>query len=164
MEKLRYYTKGSGWGAFKSKSFWLLFLLGCAITITFYICKMDYWYASLGLVALAFLILLCRVIKLHSLKIFIYDTRIVIREGVFARSERNIAFMGVLYAKIDQSFLERIFRFGDVYIDLVGKYDINKTSNAKHDQALEGISNPRKLKKFLDTRMAREDEMSKVII
>lgn len=164
MEKLRYYTRGSGWGAFKSKGFWLFFFLGAAITTALYIGKIEYWFSALGLVAIAFLIILCKVIKLHSTKVFIYDSRLVIRQGVFARQERNIAFMGVLYVKIDQTFFERIFRFGDVYIDLVGKYDVAKESAQKHDQSLEGIANPRKLKNYLDTRMAKEDEMSKVII
>lgn len=51
--------------------------------------------------------------------------------------------MGIVSVSVNQSIRGRIFNYGDISVDAVGKWDINT----------RGIANPESLKRYLNTRM-----------
>ena len=55
---------------------------------------------------------------------------------------------------IEQSFFGRLFNFGNVHIDLVGKDNIY----------LESVARPYELKKFLETKLVDFDNSQTTII
>lgn len=73
-----------------------------------------------------------------------YDDKIVTKKGILSRSETTSAFVGVLSVSVNQSLLGRIFDYGNVKVDAVGRWDI----------ATDGIKNPGGLKKYLEGKRA----------
>lgn len=86
------------------------------------------------------IMIICEVIKLKKDVIEFYDGKIVCKKGVFSKSETTTVFMGVYAVNIEQSYFGKIFNYGNVKVDAVGKWDINST----------GIENPKELKAYLE--------------
>lgn len=114
-----------------------------------YIAKKSAWKAvTLFRILFAWLvipliIMIADIIKLKHQTIEFYDNYIIQKSGVIAKSERKSAFMGVVSVSVNQSIRGRIFNYGDISVDAVGKWDINT----------RGIANPESLKRYLNTRM-----------
>ena len=71
-----------------------------------------------------------------------YDEKVIRKKGIIAKSESQTIFSGVLAVSVQQSVIGRIFNYGDVYMDVQGKWDIDTTM----------ISNPSGLKKYLEDK------------
>ena len=83
-----------------------------------------------------------------------YDKKIIKKTGIISKNESNIMFKGVISVSINQGFSGRIFGFGDVHIDLVGKDNLY----------LEKVRKPYELKKFLETKIVDIDDSQTTII
>lgn len=88
---------------------------------------------------------ICRILKAASYSIEFYDDRIIAKKGVINRSEQSSVFMGVYSVSIRQSLFGRMFNYGDLNIDCVGKWDVSTTK----------LKNPYALKAYLETRVVR---------
>ncbi len=115
-----------------------------------YVAKKSVWAAITPLCVLFFwlviplLVMIWRMIA-NSYKIMeFYDDKIIVRSGVLNKSENSCIFAGVLAVSVNQSLFGRIFNYGDLKIDVQGKWDIDTT----------GIKNPKALKEYLETRIA----------
>lgn len=87
--------------------------------------------------------MIVQIVQLKFQKIEFYDTYIVQRSGVIARNERKSAFIGIISVSIQQTVAGRLFNYGNITVDTVGKWDIDT----------RGIAEPERLKKYLNTRM-----------
>ena len=83
-----------------------------------------------------------------------YDKKIIKKTGIISKNESNIMFKGVISVSINQGFSGRIFGFGDVHIDMVGKDNLY----------LEKVRKPYELKKFLETKIVDIDDSQTTII
>lgn len=114
-----------------------------------YVAKKSAWKAvTLFRILFAWLIIpliimIVQIVQLKFQKIEFYDTYIVQRSGVIARNERKSAFIGIISVSIQQTVAGRLFNYGNITVDTVGKWDIDT----------RGISEPERLKKYLNTRM-----------
>ena len=81
--------------------------------------------------------------NLKAKKIEFYENYIVQKGGVIVKYERQSTFRGVISVSINQSIHGRMFDYGDIVVDVVGKWDVNTTA----------IADPKHLKKYLDSRM-----------
>ena len=72
-----------------------------------------------------------------------YEDSIVIKKGWIAKSERKTKFTGIVSVAISQSVFGAMFNYGDLEVDVYGKWDIDTT----------GIANPRELKNYLENRI-----------
>lgn len=90
-------------------------------------------------------IMIGRLIAVKCYSVRFYDNSIVEKSGVFSVKEKKTVFQGVVSVDVSQSFMGRIFNYGDVIIDIVGK----------HDLCLKGIKNPNELKSYLETCLTR---------
>ena len=77
-----------------------------------------------------------------------FGKKVTERKGLISKNEKETTFKGVVSVNVQQSFWGRIFNFGDVYIDLVGKNNL----------VLEGIAKPYELKKFLETKLVDDSQ------
>ncbi|MDE7070582.1 MAG: PH domain-containing protein [Clostridia bacterium] len=89
------------------------------------------------------IIMIVDIAKLKSQKIEFYENYIIQKGGVIAKYERQSTFRGVISVSINQSIHGRMFDYGDIAVDVVGKWDVNTTA----------IADPKHLKKYLDSRM-----------
>lgn len=115
-----------------------------------YIAKKTAWKAfHPALVLLFFLIIpifiiIGRIIWIKCETIEFYDNKVVYKKGLLSRKETVTTFLGVLSVSVDQTLTGRIFNYGDVVIDTVGRWDIST----------EDIAKPHKLKRYLETKAA----------
>lgn len=87
-------------------------------------------------------------------KVEFYDKKILNKTGIISKNEANILFKGVVSVSVNQGFWGRIFGFGDVQIDLVGKSNLY----------LEKIKKPYELKNFLETKIVDLDNSQTTIV
>lgn len=95
------------------------------------------------------IVMAIRIIILKNERVEFYDNYVIIRWGVLSKNERKSAFLGVNAVSIRQSLLGRMFNYGDVDVDMVGRWDVD----------LEGISYPAGLKHYLETRYVDSSEI-----
>lgn len=76
-----------------------------------------------------------------------YDKYVLEKFGILSKNEDKIAFNGVVAVSVRCSMVGRMFGYGDVYIDVVGKNNL----------LLEGIKKPFELKKYLETKLIEID-------
>ena len=91
-------------------------------------------------------------LKTNVEKVEFYDKKVTERNGLISKGEKETTFKGVVSVTVQQSFWGRIFNFGDVHIDLVGKNNLY----------LEKIANPYDLKKFLETKIIDDSQTTMI--
>ena len=84
-----------------------------------------------------------RIVKAANYRIEFYDNKIVTKSGVLSKSEKQTAFSGVNAVSINQPLMGRIFNYGNVRVDVFGKWDVDT----------QKIKNPKGLKEFLESKL-----------
>lgn len=87
-------------------------------------------------------------------KIEFYEKNVIEKTGIISKNEKNTIFKGVVSVTVNQGFWGRLFGYGDVHIDLIGKNNLH----------LEKIKNPYELKKFLGTKIVDVDNSQTTLI
>lgn len=86
----------------------------------------------------------------HSHQILFYDDKYVLKSGIMNKHESEAAFKGVLAVSVDQSVKGRMFGYGNVKIDVVGKNNL----------VLGGVKDPQGLKKYLDSKKIKGTDLN----
>ncbi len=141
--KPNYIAKKSCWTAFNFKLV-LLSLLIIPIVILIVMFKNPLLYALLAFPAVAIIAILIRIIIRKCEYYEFYDNKVVYKKGVFNRRETVSTFLGVLSVEVEQRFIARIFNFGNVVVDTVGRWDMD----------IIGVAKPHRLKRYLETKAA----------
>ena len=87
-----------------------------------------------------------KIVEAKNYRAEFYDDKVIIKGGVFSTSERQSVFAGVHSVSIYKSLLGRMFNYGDIRVDAVGKWDVDTY----------GISNPDGLKHYLETQINKQ--------
>lgn len=98
------------------------------------------WHILLGFLVVPLIIMIIKIINVKDDKIFFYNNKVVQTSGIFSRYERTNILTQVLSVTVKQTFWGRIFNYGTVYVDVVGKWDIN----------MSGVKDPLKAKAYLE--------------
>ena len=93
--------------------------------------------------------LICRVIILKNQYIEFYDSYVIKKRGVFNKTEEKCMFPKVMSCDVYRSFWGRIFNFGDIKIDAIGKWDVDLT----------GIKRPLFVRKYLENHFISAKEI-----
>ena len=101
---------------------------------------LSFWLIVFFWLVIPLIIQIARILSAKSYSIEFYDNKIVVKSGVFSKQENQSVFGGVYSVSISQSFLGRIFNYGDVRVDCPGKWDVGT----------ESIKDPSALKKYLE--------------
>ena len=94
------------------------------------------------------ILIIIDILKTNVEKVEFFDKKVTERNGLISKNEKETTFKGVVSVNVQQSFWGRIFNFGDVYVDLVGKNNLH----------LEKIAKPYELKKFLETKIVDDSQ------
>ena len=95
-----------------------------------------------------------KIVKIKFVRISFYEDRVIERSGILSKRERQSLFQGVLSVSVEQSFSGRLFGYGNVKINVFGKWDIDT----------HGIVRPEELKRYLERRMIRKGEIGGTIL
>ena len=100
------------------------------------------------------IVLIVDVIRNKKNKIEFYDKFIIERRGIISKKEKKSTFAGVYSVSIEQSVWGRICNYGDIKIDVVGRWDIDTC----------GISHPNGLKKYLENYIVEPNNIQSVVV
>lgn len=98
------------------------------------------WHILLFFLVVPLIIMIIKIINVKDDKIFFYNNKVVQTSGIFSRYERTNILTQVLSVTVKQTFWGKIFNYGTVYVDVVGKWDIN----------MSGVKDPLKAKAYLE--------------
>ena len=107
------------------------------------ISTLSFWRIVSCILIIPIIPLVARLISAACFRIEFYDDKVITHSGVLNKSKKVAVFMGVAATSIEQSLIGRIFNYGDVRIDVVGKWDVDTT----------GIKNPSALEDYLQTKI-----------
>ena len=99
------------------------------------------------------IVLIVDIIRLKKDKIEFYDRYVIEKSGLLSKREKKSTFAGIYSVSVEQSVWGRIFKYGDVKVDVVGRWDIDTY----------GISHPNELKKYLETKIVEPDNLQAVV-
>lgn len=92
------------------------------------------------------IIMICLIVKTKKFRLEFYDTRVIMRRGVFNTEERLSILTTVVGVRINQSFGGKIFNYGDVIIDVIGHWDVDTTA----------LKEPNELKRYIESLMNKQ--------
>lgn len=86
-------------------------------------------------------------------RIEFYDDKVVVKSGVLPKKERKSVFTGVLSVSVEQSLWGGLFHYGNVNVDVMGKWDVN----------LEGVYKPKELEAYLETKIVHKSAFTNIL-
>ena len=104
---------------------------------------LSFWLIVFFWLVIPLIIQIARILSAKYYSIEFYDDKIVVKSGVLNKNESQSIFVGVYSVSVSQSFVGRIFNYGDIKVDCPGKWDIDTT----------GIKDPSELKKYLENKI-----------
>lgn len=108
---------------------------------TVFLCFLFFW------LIVPLIIGICLIVKVKKFRLEFYDTYILTYEGLLSTSEHRSLLTTIVGVRIDQTFGGHLFNYGDLHVDVVGKWDVNT----------HAIKDPASLKHYLETLMSRTD-------
>jgi hypothetical protein len=89
------------------------------------------------------------VILLRSVYVEFYDSFVIKKRGVFNKTEEKCMFPKVLSCNVYRSFWGRVFNYGNIQVDVIGKWDIDLTN----------IKRPLFVRKYLENHFISAKEI-----
>ena len=111
------------------------------------------WSILLCWTIIPLIIMVIRIILLKSDKTRFTEDRVYCRYGVLSRHEKETAFVGISAIAVDQSFWGRIFKFGDIHVDVIGKWKVT----------IKGAKNPMQVKEDLSQYIVGREHVTSVM-
>ena len=105
----------------------------------------SFWSIVSCILIIPIFILIFKIIALKKYRIEFYDDKIITYSGLINTSKTQCVFMGVTASNVKQSLFGRILNYGDVFVDCVGKWDVDTTY----------IKNPQQLDEYLQTKIVQ---------
>lgn len=107
------------------------------------------WRVLLFWLIVPLVMIIVDVIKLRSQYVEFYDSFVIKKRGVFNKTEERCMFPKVLSCNVYRSFWGRVFNYGDIQIDAIGKWDVDLT----------GIKRPLFVRKYLENHFISAKEI-----
>ena len=101
---------------------------------------LSFWLIVFFWLVIPLIIQIARILSAKCYLIEFYDNKIVVKSGVLSKQENQSVFGGVYSVSVSQSFVGRIFNYGNIQVDCPGRWDIDTV----------GIKDPSALKKYLE--------------
>ena len=92
------------------------------------ITALKWWHIVFGITIIPLICLAVRVIILKHQYVEFYDSYVIKKKGVFNKTEEKCMFPKVMSCHVYRSFWGRVFNFGDIQIDAIGKWDVDLTN------------------------------------
>lgn len=112
------------------------------------LCVLLFW------LVIPLIVMICRIVVLKHQTMEFYDDYVIVKSGVLSKNERKTVFPSVLSVSVSQSLWGRICGYGDLNVDVVGKWDVN----------LQGICNPGALKKILEDKVTSASNIKPIVV
>lgn len=111
------------------------------------------WHILLFFLVIPLIIMIIKIINIKDESISFYNNKVVQRYGIFSKNEKTTIMTPVLSVTVKQTFWGRICNYGTIYIDVVGKWDIQ----------MRGIKRPWQAKEYLERYAANSRRMRTIV-
>ena len=111
------------------------------------------WRVLLIWTIIPIFIILIHIWILKSEKTYFYEDRIISKSGILSKHVKETSFVGVSAICVDQTLGGRIFNFGDLHIDVVGRWKVT----------IKGVKKPIEAREFLVDYLVRKGEVTSVM-
>ena len=111
------------------------------------------WHILLSFLIVPLIIMIVKIINVKDDTISFYNNKVVQRCGIFSKYEKTNILTRVLSVTVKQTFWGRIFNYGTLHVDVVGRWDIN----------MRGVKDPMGAKAYLERFVATGKRMHQVI-
>ena len=111
------------------------------------------WHILLFFLVIPPIIMIIKIINIKDESISFYNNKVVQRYGIFSKNEKTTIMTPVLSVTVKQTFWGRICNYGTIYIDVVGKWDIQ----------MRGIKRPWQAKEYLERYAANGRRMRTIV-
>lgn len=101
----------------------------------------------------SFFVLLFRITATKKYRIEFYDDKIITYSGLINTTKKQSVFMGVTATSVNQTLLGKIFNYGHVKVDCVGKWDVDTTY----------IKNPNELETYLQSKIIQTPQANQFV-
>ena len=112
------------------------------------------WHILLSFLIVPLIIMIWQIINIKDETISFYNNKVVLRSGILNKNERTTILTPVLSVTVKQTFWGRLFNYGNIYVDVVGKWDIN----------MRGVKNPLEAKAFLENFVANGKGVKPIVM
>lgn len=106
---------------------------------------LSFWRIVSCIFIIPIFVLIFKIIAVKTYRIEFYDDKIVTYSGLINTNKKQCVFMGVTASCVNQTLFGKIFNYGNVTVDCVGKWDVDTTY----------IKNPNDLDEYLQTRIIK---------
>ena len=100
------------------------------------------------------IVILVHIFILKRDRTYFYDDRIISKSGVLSKHVKETSFIGVSAICVDQTLWGRMFGFGDLHVDVVGKWKVT----------IKGVKHPMEARDFLTRYVVRKEGVVTPII
>ncbi|MBR5120622.1 MAG: PH domain-containing protein [Clostridia bacterium] len=113
----------------------------------------KWWHIVFGIFIIPLIIMIVKIINIKDESISFYNNKVVHKSGIFSKHEKTTILTRVLSVTVRQTFWGRIFNYGTIYVDMMGKWDIS----------MRGIKNPMGAKAYLEKFVANGTGMRQIL-
>lgn len=113
----------------------------------------TFWRVVFFWLIIPLIVMIVDLIICKNERIEFYDDKVVVKSGVLSKKERKSVFTGVLSVSVEQSLWGRLFHYGNVNVDVMGKWDVN----------LEGVCKPKELEAYLETKIVHKSAFTNIL-
>ena len=113
----------------------------------------KWWHIVFGIFIIPLIIMIVKIINIKDESISFYNNKVVHRSGILSKNEKTTILTRVLSVTVRQTFWGRIFNYGTIYVDMMGKWDIS----------MRGIKNPMGAKAYLEKFVANGSGMRQIL-
>lgn len=113
----------------------------------------KWWHIVFGIFIIPLLIMIWKIINIKDESISFYNNKVVHRSGILSKNEKTTILTRVLSVTVKQTLWGRIFNYGTIYVDMMGKWDIK----------MRGIKNPKGAKEYLEKFVANGTGMRQIL-
>ena len=106
---------------------------------------LSFWGIVACILIIPIFVLVYKILVASKYRIEFYDDKIVTYQGLINISKKQSVVMGVTSTSVAQTLFGRMFNYGDVVVDCVGKWDVDTF----------GIKNPGALEAYLQTKIVQ---------
>ena len=112
------------------------------------LCLLFFW------LVIPLIVMICRIVVIKHQTFEFYDDYVIVKSGVLSKSERKTVFPSVLSVSVSQTLWGRICGYGDLSVDVVGKWDLD----------LHGVCNPAALKEILESKVTAASNIKQIVV
>lgn len=102
------------------------------------------WHILLFWLIIPLIVMIVKIVQAKHEKIEIYEDNVVVKSGVIAQKERRSALTAILNVSVEKTIMGRICGYGNVNVDVVGRWDVN----------LNGVKEPDALKNYFASKIS----------